>query len=916
MSMDMTTRMFKEEGWVRKKCPKCGKYFWTLDPDRETCGDPPCDEYQFIGKPGIPKKYTLDEMREKFLSFFEKHGHGRVKRYPVLPRWRDDVLLVGASIMDFQPWVISGEADPPANPLTISQPSIRFTDIDNVGITGRHFTIFEMMAHHAFNYPGKPIYWMDETVELAFEFFTKELKMKPEDITFKENPWAGGGNAGPAFEVLYRGLEVATLVFMQYKKAPKDADPSQVVEIKGDYYVPMETKVVDTGYGLERLVWMSHGTPTAYDAVLNYVIEPLKRMAGVEKIDERILMENSRLAGMFDIEDMGDLRYLREQVAKRVGIGVEELEKAVRPYELIYAIADHTKALTFMLADGVIPSNVKAGYLARLLIRKSIRHLRELGLEVPLAEIVAMHIKELSPTFPEFKEMEDVILDIINVEEKRYAETLKRGSDLVRREVAKLKKKGINELPLDKLILFYESHGLTPEIVAEVAQREGIKVEIPDNFYTLVAEQAEKAGKEEKKTAAEYVVDFELVKDLPDTRTLYYEDPFMKEFDAEVLKVIDDWVVLNQTAFYPEGGGQPYDTGVLEVDGEEVRVTNVQKVGKVILHRVDKPELFKPGAKVHGKLDWDRRIQHMRHHTGTHVLMGALVRVLGKHVWQAGSQLHTDWARLDISHYKRITEEELREIERLANRVVMENRKVTWEWLPRTEAEMKYGFRLYQGGVVPGRTIRVVKIEDWDVQACGGTHLPNTGLIGPIKILRTERIQDGVERIIFAAGEAAIDWMQETEKLLKKTAEIFRVPPEKVPETAERFFNEWKEARKEVEKLRKELAKLLVYELEDKVEKVGEVEFIGAVVEGTMDDLREAANRLRKEKRVVVLISREGHFVVAVGDGLDLKAGELAKVITSVAGGGGGGRKELAQGRIKNPLKAEEAIEEVKKRLG
>lgn len=194
MSMDMTTRMFKEEGWIRKKCPKCGKYFWTLDPDRETCGDPPCDEYQFIGKPGIPKKYTLDEMREKFLSFFEKHEsypHGRVKRYPVLPRWRDDVLLVGASIMDFQPWVISGEADPPANPLTISQPSIRFTDIDNVGITGRHFTIFEMMAHHAFNYPGKPIYWMDETVELAFEFFTKELKMKPEDITFKGEPLGG-----------------------------------------------------------------------------------------------------------------------------------------------------------------------------------------------------------------------------------------------------------------------------------------------------------------------------------------------------------------------------------------------------------------------------------------------------------------------------------------------------------------------------------------------------------------------------------------------------------------------------------------------------------------------------------------------------------------------------------------------------
>lgn len=910
----MKTRMFEEEGWIRKKCKVCGKPFWTLDPDRETCGDPPCDEYQFIGKPGIPKKYTLDEMREKFLKFFEKHEvypHGRVKRYPVLPRWRDDVLLVGASIMDFQPWVISGEADPPANPLVISQPSIRFTDIDNVGITGRHFTIFEMMAHHAFNYPGKPIYWIDETVELAFEFFTKELKMKPEDITFKENPWAGGGNAGPAFEVLYRGLEVATLVFMQYKKAPENAPEDQVVIIKGDRYVPMETKVVDTGYGLERLVWMSQGTPTAYDAVLGYVVEPLKRMAGVEKIDERILMENSRLAGMFDIEDMGDLKLLRKKVAEKVGISVEELEKAIRPYELIYAIADHTKALTFMLADGVIPSNVKAGYLARLLIRKSIRHLKELGLEVPLSEIVALHIKELHKTFPEFKEMEDVILEIIDLEEKKYSETLKRGSDLVRREIAKLKKKGMSEIPLEKLITFYESHGLTPELVKEIAEKEGIKVHVPDNFYSIVAKEAEK----EKEEKEEEVVDFELVKDLPETRTLYYEDPFMKEFEARVLRVIGDWIVLDQTAFYPEGGGQPYDTGVLFVNGSEVKVTNVQKVGKVIVHKVENPGLFKEGMEVRGRIDWDRRIQHMRHHTGTHVLMGALVRVLGKHVWQAGSQLTTDWARLDISHYKRISDEELREIERLANRIVMEDRKVTWEWLPRTEAEQRYGFRLYQGGVVPGRVIRVVKIEDWDVQACGGTHLPSTGLVGPIKILRTERIQDGVERIIFACGEAAIKEWQKEREILKKASQVLRVPPEKLPETAERFFNEWKEARKEVEKLKKELAKLLVYELEAKVQKVKEYEFIGEIVEGSMDDLREAVERLKKPNRIVVLVSKEGYFAISVGDNVNLNANDLAKKLTSIAGGGGGGRKDVAQGRIKDVSKAKEAIESIVKLL-
>ncbi|NJE26271.1 alanine--tRNA ligase [Thermococcus sp. MV5] len=908
--MDMSTRMFKEEGWIRKTCKVCGKPFWTLDPDRETCGDPPCDEYEFIGNPGIPKKYTLDEMREAFLGFFERNGHGRVKRYPVLPRWRDDVLLVGASIMDFQPWVISGEAEPPANPLTISQPSIRFTDIDNVGITGRHFTIFEMMAHHTFNYPGKPIYWMDETVEYAYEFFTKDLGMKGEDITFKENPWAGGGNAGPAFEVLYRGLEVATLVFMQYKLAPPDADPSQIVEIKGDKYIPMDTRVVDTGYGLERLVWMSQGTPTAYDAVLKYVVEPLKRLAGVEKIDDRILMENSRLAGMFDIEDMGDLRVLRETVAKKVEIAPDELTRLVRPYELIYAIADHTKALTFMLADGVVPSNVKAGYLARLLIRKSIRHLRELGLEIPLSEIMALHIKELHKTFPEFKEMEDVILDMVNVEEKKYAETLERGSGLVKREIDKLKKQGIGELPLDKLMLFYESHGLTPEIVKEIAEKEGMRVHVPDNFYSLIAKEAEKTAKKEE--GEQKIIDFELVQNLPDTRTLYYEDPFMREFDAKVLRVIENWVVLDATAFYPEGGGQPCDLG--ELNG--IEVIDVQKIGKVILHKVKNPEKFKEGEVVHGKIAWQRRIQHMRHHTGTHVLMGALVRVLGKHVWQAGSQLTTDWARLDIAHYKRISEEELKKIELLANKIVMEDREVKWEWLPRTEAEQRYGFRLYQGGVVPGRTIRVLNIKDWDVQACGGTHLSRTGLIGPIKILRTERIQDGVERIIFACGEAAIKKWQEEGEILRKTSEVFRVPPEKLPETAERFFEEWKQARKEVEKLNKELAKLLVYELESKVERIGEVEFIGEIVEGEINHLREAALKLKKANRIVALISEDTNAVViSVGDDLPHKAGDLIRTITKVAGGGGGGKKDLAQGKIKNILKAKEAIEELKKAL-
>jgi len=250
---------FEEEGFVRKECPGCGDFFWTRDEDRETCGEPPCDEYSFIGKQSLDEERTLEEMREAFLTFFEDHDHERIDPYPVAAnRWRDDVLLTQASVYDFQPLVTSGQAPPPANPLTISQPCIRMQDIDNVGKTGRHTMAFEMMAHHAFNaredlddpdqyaYEGE-VYWKDQTVRYCDEFF-EAMGANPEEITYIEDPWVGGGNAGPAIEVIYRGVELATLVFMSMER-----DPDGDYEMKdGNTYSKMDTYVVDTGYGLER----------------------------------------------------------------------------------------------------------------------------------------------------------------------------------------------------------------------------------------------------------------------------------------------------------------------------------------------------------------------------------------------------------------------------------------------------------------------------------------------------------------------------------------------------------------------------------------------------------------------------------------------------------------------------------------
>ncbi|RLG44975.1 MAG: alanine--tRNA ligase, partial [Thermoproteota archaeon] len=217
----LSLEFFEERGFVRKRCPICGEYFWTLDPDRELCGEAPCEPYSFIGK-GLTKKFSVDEGREAFLSFMESRGHTRVSRYPVLAKWRDDLFLTSASIVDFQPYVTAGLIPPPANPLTISQPCIRLKDIDKVGPTmGRHLTIFEMMAHHAFNTPREEIYWMDRTVELFHEYATEVLGVKDEEITYKEGFWEGGGNAGPDVEPMIAGLEVATLVFMNLKETPQ-----------------------------------------------------------------------------------------------------------------------------------------------------------------------------------------------------------------------------------------------------------------------------------------------------------------------------------------------------------------------------------------------------------------------------------------------------------------------------------------------------------------------------------------------------------------------------------------------------------------------------------------------------------------------------------------------------------------------
>ncbi|MEM4450416.1 MAG: alanine--tRNA ligase, partial [Nitrososphaerota archaeon] len=809
---------FLYNGFVRKKCPVCGEYFWTLDANRDVCGESPCVPYTFIGKRLTKERLTLRDAREKFLRFFERKGHKIVKPYPVVPRWRTDLYLVSASIVDFQPWVTSGIAPPPANPLVVSQPCIRLVDIDKVGLTfGRHLTIFEMGGAHAFNYPDKEVYWKDTTVEYHHEFATKELGIKPESITYKESAWYGGGNAGPCFETISEGLELATLVFMHYKTID-----NELVEI------PIKT--VDTGYGIERYAWFSQGTHSSFKVIYGELYKKIMNMLGVEEPDENILDAYSPYTAIVTPKEGTSIAEVRRKISKLSGIPIETIEKLIVPLERFFASLDYTKSISFILSEGIVPSNVKSGYLARLLIRKAYRVLQAIGHKDKLLDLINMQIEYWSADFPHLSEMRDEVLDIVMTEVSKFEETIEKGTAYVERELASLKKRS-DVVPLEFLVKVYDERGITPEIVENVSQKLKLKVEVPENFYEYVASR----HLQEAPTVVGIEKGLETItQGLSPTIKLFYDFPFEARFEAKVLRVSGDYVILDRTLFYAESGGQVGDTGILRFSTGECKVVDTQLVNGVIVHKVSGAKLAE-GEHVVGEVDIERRLKIMRHHTATHILLSAARQVLGKHVWQAGAKKEPDKARLDISHHKRLTADEVERIESLANEIVQKRIPINVRMMDRNEAERLYGFRLYQGGEVPSAVIRVVEIPNWDAQACGGLHCTNTEDVGLIKIIKTERIQDGVERLIFAAGPSALPYIQEQERTVRKVAEVLGVPASDLHKKVEELLTELRNVRKTAKKTMELYAKKRAVELVSNAEIVNGISVIKSYEE--IDDV-------------------------------------------------------------------------------
>ncbi len=784
------TSILKKEGFARKHCKKCGTYFWSVTHE-EVCGNPACSGgFRFIGNTPAKKELDYIGVWKEFSSLFKRWGYTPIRRYPVVARWRDDTDFVQASIYDFQPYVVSGEVEPPANPLVVPQMCLRFNDIDNIGITGSHYCAFVMIGQHAFM---KPKDWNQEKYFTDIHNWLKQgLGLPNEETKFHEDAWAGGGNFGPCMEYFSRGLELGNQVYMMFEQTPSG-------------YKELNLKVLDMGMGHERNAWFTQGKSTSYETTFPTVIKKLYSLTGIE-VDPYLMQKFLPYASYLNVDEVENIDDVWKDVANKIGYDVNELRKKILELAAMYSVAEHSRALLVALSDGALPSNVGGGYNLRVILRRALSFIDKYKWDIYLPDLCRWHAAYLEPLFPELMGNLDEVEKILEVERQKYEATKQKTNSMI----SKLIKEEINE---KKLLVLYDSYGITPEIVREEALKFDKKIKIPENFYARVAELHEKQ-KQVHATIREERLNLE---GISDTKALYCHDYKKTKFKAKVVKIVDSKVILDETYFYPTSGGQLNDLGTLN----NQNVVDVFKQGSVIMHVLSQKPEFKEGDVVEGEIDLQRRLQLAKHHTATHIINAAARKILGSHINQAGAKKDIDKATIDLTHYQSITDEELHEIENEANRLIKENIQIESKFVPRTEAEQTYGMNIYQGGAVPGKMLRIVNIKGVDAEACGGTHLHNTSEAGEIKILKSTKISDGIVRLYFTAGEAAQKEKKLEKEILEEASRLLNVGINQLPSRVSELFEKWKLAKKSIEK-KKEIT-LKELELKTKEEFKGNV---------------------------------------------------------------------------------------------
>jgi len=873
-------KLFEEQGFVRKSCSKCKRFFWTLDSGREMCPEDSEDTYSFIGDPPTSKRFDYTQSWREVESFFVKNGHTSVSRYPVVCRWRDDLYFTIASIVDFQRVMGSKVVfEFPSNPLVVPQTCLRFKDLENVGVTGRHFSSFCMIGQHSI--PNSDGYWKDECIDLDYRLLTEQFGIRKEEIVFVEDVWAGGGSFGSSLEYFVRGLELGNAVF---------------TEFQGELgkHTTLDQRVIDMGAGLERFAWITMGTPTAYDCCFGPITKHLFEKIGIDSDSELLKKYFTEIAK--GLENFDDLIDVRKYAVKNTGLTDEQLNRIITPLEGLYLIADHLRTLIFAISDGALPSNVGGGYNLRMILRRIIGTMNRMNLKLDLDELVDLHVDYLKDTYPELDSSREDVKLILKIESGRYEESKTRMEKIA----TKLKGRE-KSLTVDELITMYESDGITPDYLKEL----DVISEIPSTFYSKLSDLHQSDKKKDIETLP--------LEGLPETELLFYgNDPM--EFEAKVLKVFGNSLVLDRTSFYARGGGQEPDHGII-VDS---KVVDVNKHGGIVVHLLE-GQIPKEGEIVKCKVDTERRQNITKNHTSTHILNSSTRNVLGSWVWQHSAFKEADHARLDITHHSPLSKKEITQIEDTANSIVQKNMSVTIENFDRGDAEQRYGFKIYQGGVVPVKSVRIVSIEDFDVEACGGTHVKATGEINLIKITKTKRIQDGVVRIEFVSGPTAHQYVKQQKEEGVKTA---------VESLQKQQIEKQREERKQ--KTREKIPILFeqISAINNGTHTIDEIEI--SIIDSikfcfTSSDQYDEFFHINFGKKltknepnsVYVGIFDSGptiRVIVYAGEEASKtkNAGLIAKSASEILGGAGGGDAKFAQGGGKDTSKKDEAIAKAK----
>ncbi len=859
------------------------------------------------------KYMTGNEIREKFLKFFEERQHLMLPSASLIPQDDPTLLIIGAGMAPFKPF-FTGKMTPPATRITTCQKCVRTGDIENVGRTARHHTYFEMLGNFSFG-----DYFKKEIIPWSWEFLTKELELPadklwitihteddeahdlwrevgvPEEriVRLDDNWWEiGSGPCGPDSEIHIdlgpergcgkptcgpgcdcdRYLELWNLVFTQFNQMPDGT------------YPPLKSKNIDTGAGLERLASVIQGKPSNFETDLMFpIIEYACKVAGVE-------------------------------YGKDADTDVS-----------LKVIADHARSMTFMIGDGILPSNEGRGYVLRRILRRAVRHGRLIGIsEKFLAGAVDVVIGMFGHVYTNLSEKRDYIQKVIDMEETSFLRTLKQGSELLNEEIAKLKAEGKTVLDGATAFKLNDTFGFPWELTAEILEEQGLTMD-KEGFDAALEVQRQMARDARNDKAGRPVVyetkgvDVAALK-VDEAATVGAIVQMYPAHDAQAITSAEDGtevaVICDVTPFHAEGGGQLGDIGTITAPTGviEVNVTKKLPDGAVIMIGSVTEGTVSVGDAVTFSVEMSRKNDIARNHTATHLLHAALKQVLGAHVNQAGSYVGPDRLRFDFSHFSQVTEEELKKVEAIVNEQILASKAVEIEELPIEEAKKKGAMALF--GEKYGDIVRVVTVPGFSMEFCGGSHVENTAKIGMFKIVSEGSSGAGVRRIEAVTGHGAVAHVNETEEMVKGLAASLKCRVADVPTRLEALQAELKAAQKKAEELAGEIAKAQVSDVADKVQDVKGVAVLAQKVNAdSMDALRNLGDQMRdKIGGVVVLAAEIGGKVsiltMATKDAVakGVHAGNVVKEVAKMCGGGGGGRPDMAQAGAKDASKVDEAL--------